>query len=158
MDNHHNIEQEIFSKLARTCSRSEECSPDIRKKIRDLCGDPEMEERIIQRLLDEKYLDDERYVRAYVRDKFRLSRWGRIKMRYYLKLKGLKDSLIESGFEEIDEEEYINVLKKTMSDKARTVKKLDKFEKMGQIIRFTQGRGFEPELIHRHFNEAVSPG
>jgi regulatory protein len=155
MDNQQNIEQEIFSKLARVCSRSEECSPDLRKKIRDLGGDQLMEENIIQRLKDEKYLDDERYARAYVRDKFRLNHWGRIKMRYYLKMKGLSDKIIETGFEEIDDEQYVNLLVKTMKDKAKTIKKSNKFEKMGQLIRFAQGRGFEPELIHRHMNSVI---
>jgi len=155
MDNQQNIEQEIFSKLARLCSRSEECSPDLRKKIKELGGDQLMEENIIQRLKDEKYLDDERYVRAYVRDKFRLNQWGRIKMRYYLKMKGLSDMIIETGFEEIDDEQYVKLLLKTMKDKAKTIKKSNKFEKMGQLIRFAQGRGFEPELIHRHMNTAI---
>ena len=156
MENQQNIEKEIFTKLARLCSRSEECSPDIRKKIREMGGDSEVEERIIQRLRDEKYLDDERFVRAYVRDKFRLNQWGRIKMRYYLKMKGLNEKIIETGFEEIDEEQYVKLLKKTMKDKARTIKKKEKYEKMAQVIRFAQGRGFEPELIHRYLNESLS--
>jgi regulatory protein len=156
MDHQNNIEKEIFLKLARICSRTEECSPDVRKKIQEMGGDPEMQERILQKLKEEKYLDDERYVRAYVRDKFRLSKWGRVKMRYYLRMKGLTDSLIESGFEEIDLTQYTNLLVKTMKDKARTIKKTDKFEKMAQVIRFAQSRGFEPELIHRHINQAIS--
>jgi regulatory protein len=156
MEHQQNIEKEIFLKLARLCSRSEECSPDLKKKIRELGGDQEMEANILQRLQEEKYFDDERYVRAYVRDKFRLNQWGRIKMRYYLKLKGLKDNLIEKGFEEIDEEQYVKLLKKTMKDKAKTIKKKEKFEKMAQVIRFAQGRGYEPELIHRYLNETMS--
>ena len=148
-------EEEIFAKLARQCSRSEECSPDIKKKILDLGGDFEMQDRIIKRLQDEKFLDDERYVRAYTRDKFRLNKWGRVKMRYYLKMKGLQDSIIETGFEEIDEEQYVKLLIKTIKEKAKTVKKANKFEKMGQVIRYAQGRGFEPELIHRHINSVV---
>lgn len=156
MENLQNIEKEIFIKLARLCSRSEECSPDIRKKIREMGGDSEVEERIIQRLRDEKYLDDERFVRAYVRDKFRLNQWGRIKMRYYLKMKGLNEKIIGTGFEEIDEEQYVKLLKKTMKDKAKTIKKKEKYEKMAQVIRFAQGRGFEPELIHRYLNESIS--
>lgn len=156
MDHQNNIEKEIFLKLARICSRTEECSPDVRKKIQEMGGDPEMQERILQKLKEEKFLDDERYVRAYVRDKFRLSKWGRVKMRYYLRMKGLTDSLIESGFEEIDLTQYTNLLVKTMKDRARTIKKTDKFEKMAQVIRFAQSRGFEPELIHRHINQAIS--
>ena len=156
MDNQQNIEQEIFSKLARLCSRSEECSPDLRKKITEMGGDQDMADRILQRLQEEKYQDDERYVRAYVRDKFRLNQWGRVKMRYYLKMKGLKDPIIEKGFGEIDEDQYVSLLKKTMKDKAKTIKKKEKYEKMAQVIRFAQGRGFEPELIHRYLQETVS--
>ncbi|MFZ5430674.1 MAG: regulatory protein RecX [Bacteroidota bacterium] len=156
MEHQQDIEKEIFSKMARLCSRSEECTPDIRKKIRELGGTSLMEEIIIQRLQEEKYIDDDRFVRAYVRDKFRLNQWGRIKMRYYLKMKGLKDNIIEKGFEEIDEEQYVKLLKKTMKDKAKTIKKKEKFEKMAQVIRFAQGRGFEPELIHRYLNESLS--
>jgi len=155
MEDQQNKEKEIFAKLARLCSRSEVCTPDIRKKIKESGGDAEMQDRIIKRLQDEKFLDDERYVRAYTRDKFRLNKWGRVKMRYYLKMKGIQDNIIDSGFEEIDEDKYVKLLIKTMKEKAKTVKKENKFDKMGQIIRFAQGRGFEPELIHRHINSVV---
>lgn len=148
-------EEEIFAKLARQCSRSEECSPDIKKKVLDFGGDSEMQDRIIKRLQEEKFLDDERYAKAYVRDKFRLNKWGRVKMRYYLRMKGLQENFIEAGFEEIDENEYVKLLIKTLKEKAKTVKKANKFEKMGQVIRYAQGRGFEPEIIHRHINAVI---
>lgn len=70
-------------------------------------------------------------------------------------MKGLPDKVIEAGLAGIDEGQYIKLLVKTMKDKAKTVKKANKFEKMGQIIRFTQSRGFEPELIHRHIQSVI---
>ncbi len=70
-------------------------------------------------------------------------------------MKGLDDALIQNGLDELDEEKYRQVLIKTLKEKARTVKKKNKFEKMGQIIRFAQNRGFEPEMIHRYLNEVV---
>lgn len=155
MEDQQKKEDEIFAILARLCSRSEECSPDIRKKIRDLGGDNDMQEKIIKKLMDEKFIDDERYAFSYASDKFRLNQWGRIKIRYYLKMKGLPDKVIEAGLAGIDEGQYIKLLVKTMKDKAKTVKKANKFEKMGQIIRFTQSRGFEPELIHRHIQSVI---
>ena len=158
MEDQLKTEHDIFARIARICSRSEECSSDIRKKIKDLGADEELREKILQRLIDEKFVDDDRYVRAYVRDKFRINKWGRVKMRYYLKMKGIQDDIIEAGFEEIDPEEYANLLIKTMKEKAKSVRKSNKFEKMGQVIRFTQGRGFEPELIHRYLNNVMSQG
>ncbi|PIF05524.1 MAG: RecX family transcriptional regulator [Draconibacterium sp.] len=147
--------QEVFKKMAQICSRSEQCSFDIRRKmdIYDLVD--EIVDEIIAKLKKEKFIDDERFVRAYVADKFRINKWGKIKIRHYLKMKGLPDDIVELGLSSIDQENYIATLVKTMKDKARTVKKKNRFEKLGQIIRFAQSRGFEPELIHRYMDKVV---
>jgi regulatory protein len=150
------LEQEIFLKMAHLCSRSEQCSPDIIKRIKESGGSGEMTETILDKLVKENYLNDERYIISYVREKFRVNKWGRIKMHYYLKMKGLKEDLIQTGFKEIDEDDYVALLLKTMKEKAKTIRITDKYEKMGQIIRFAQGRGFEPEMIHRYLNKALS--
>ena len=147
--------KEVVSHMAALCSRSEQCSPDIRKKI-IASGLSENEAAdVINYLKQEKYIDDERYVKAYVAEKFRIKKWGRIKMKYYLRMKGLPDDIIEAGMEALDEGKYIDLLQKTMKEKARKIKNKNKFEKMGQIIRYTQSRGFEPELIHRYMNEVL---
>jgi regulatory protein len=70
-------------------------------------------------------------------------------------MKGLPDTLIQNGLDEIDSEKYREVLIKTLKERARKVKKKNKFEKMGQLIRFAQNRGFEPEIIHRYLNEVI---
>ena len=138
--------------MAQLCSRSEQCSSDIRKKIIAFDLDNDIVDDIIEELKAEKYLNDERYIKAYVADKFRINKWGRIKMRHYLRMKGLPEDVIKNELDEIDEEKYKTVLIKTMKTKAKTVKKKNRYEKMGQIIRFAQTRGFEPELIHRYMN------
>ena len=144
--------KEVLIKITRLCSRTEQCSSEIRKKILTAGVAEDVADEMVQSLLDENYLNDERYVKAYVSDKFKFNKWGKIKMRHYLRLKVLPDEVISIGLDEIDKEKYKAVLIKTMKDKAKTIKKKNKFEKMGQIIRFTQNRGFEPELIHRYMN------
>ncbi|QIA07052.1 regulatory protein RecX [Draconibacterium halophilum] len=155
MENQEQQAQQAFSKMAQLCSRSEQCSADIRKKILAYEIVDEIVDEIIEKLIEEKYIDNERFVKAYVNDKFKFNKWGRIKIRHYLRQKGLSDATIQKGMDKIDEEKYKKVLVKIMKDKAKTIKKKDKFTKMGQIIRYTQGRGFEPELIHRHMNEVL---
>ncbi len=155
MENNEQQAQQAFSKMAQLCSRSEQCSADIRKKILAYEIVDEIVDEIIEKLIEEKYIDDERYVKAYVNDKFKFNKWGRVKMRYYLHQKGLSDEVIHKGLDTINEEKYKMVLVKTMKDKAKSIKGKDKFTKMGQIIRYTQGRGFEPELIHRYMNLAL---
>ncbi len=155
MEERESIASEAYAKMAQLCSRSEQCSADIRKKMIAYEIMDELVEEIISKLKEEKFLDDERYVKAYVSDKFRLNKWGRIKMRHYLKAKGLSDELIDVGMKEIKEDQYKKVLISTMKEKAKTIRNKEKFEKMGQIIRFAQSRGFEPEMIHRYLNEVV---
>ncbi len=155
MENRELIAQEAFAKMAQLCSRSEQCSADIRKKMITYDLVDEVVEEIITKLKSAQFLDDNRYVSAYISDKFRLNQWGKIKIKHYLKLKGLPDGLIQTGLDEIDEEKYKTALIKTMKQKAKAIKNKDKFEKMGQIVRFAQNRGFEPELIHRYMNQVV---
>lgn len=155
MENHEENVKQAYSKMAHLCSRSEQCSTDIRKKILTYEIVDEIVDEIIEKLIDEKFIDDKRFVRAYVNDKFKINKWGKIKMRHYLRAKGLSDELIQYGFENIDDKKYKDVLIKTMKAKSKAIKEKDKFKKMGQIIRFTQNRGFEPELIHRYMNLAL---
>jgi len=155
MANRELIANEAYTKMAQLCSRSEQCSADIRKKMITYDLVDEVVDEIITKLKSERFLDDKRYVNAYISDKFRLNKWGKIKIKHYLKLKGLSDDIIQDGLDEINDEKYKTTLIKTMKEKAKAVKNKDKFEKMGQIIRFAQNRGFEPELIHRYMSEVV---
>ena len=144
-----------YTQMARLCSRSEQCSPGIKRKILALGHTEDEAEEIVGMLKKENFLNDERFVKAYVVDKFRMNKWGKIKIRYYLKGKGLPDEIIGVGLDEIDEERYKQTLLKVLKDKAKSVKKKNRFEKMGQVIRFAQSRGFEPEMIHRYLNEVL---
>lgn len=146
---------ELYKRMAALCSRSEQCSADIHRKIVAAGVSEEEADEMIDKLVDENFINSERFVKAYVGDKFRLNKWGKVKIRHYLKLKGLPDDLIQTELDNINETRYKQVLLKTMKNKARSVKKKPKYEKMGQIIRFTQNRGFEPELIHRYLSEVV---
>lgn len=155
MENHDSKAREAFNKMAQLCSRSEQCSADIRKKMIAFDIVQEVVEGIIEKLKSEKFIDDDRYVRAYISDKIRLNKWGRVKMRYYLKAKGLSDAVIDRGLKEIDAELYKKILLATMNEKAKKVKKESKYEQAAHIIRFAQSRGFEPEIIHRYLAEVV---
>lgn len=155
MDTEKLTTKEAFAKAALICSKSEKCSPEIKKKLMDWGLDKYDAEAMIEELKQEKYIDDERYVRAYVRDKFRIDKWGRTKIRYYLLQKKLSGDLIKIGLEEIEEEKYVKLLIQIMKQKAKIIKSKNRFDKMAKIIRFTQNRGFEPEYIHKHLNEVV---
>lgn len=147
--------QDVFIKMASFCSRSEQCSFDVRVKILHSGLTTDEADEIIDRLKAENYINDERYVNSYVADKFKLNKWGKVKIRHYLRMKGFSDDIIRQGLDSIDEDKYRQALLKTMKEKERAVRKKSRYEKMGQIIRFAQNRGFEPELIHRYLSEVV---
>lgn len=147
--------KEAFAKAASLCSKSEKCSFDIKKKLNEWGLDKYDAEAVVEELKQEKFIDDERFARAYVRDKFGIQKWGRVKINHFLKQKGFSGEKIESALKDIDEEKYVKLLMQTMREKARAVKSKNRFDKMGKIIRFAQGRGFEPEYIHRYLNEVV---
>lgn len=155
MNNEDLTVQQLYTAMAALCSRSEHCSSDIRDKIAAKGLDQETAEEFINQLIKEKFIDDERYIRSYVSDKFRFNRWGKVKIRHYLRMRKLSDHLIEEELSRIDTDKYREVLIKTLREKARSIKTKDPYQKMGQIIRFAQNRGFEPELIHRYLNDVI---
>ncbi len=141
--------------MAALCSRSEQCSPDIRRKIMALGVTDEETDEVLEYLTKEKFIDDRRYAEAYISEKININKWGRIKVRYYLRAKGLSPDIIETGLRSFDEQRYIDILINTIKKQAVKYNSKNKFERMGQIIRFAQSRGFEPELIHRYINEVI---
>lgn len=117
-------ELEIYGKMAALCSKSEQCTSDIRKKIRSLEANSMTEDNIVSRLEKENFLNDARYALTYVSEKFRINKWGKVKIRYYLKMKGLEEKFIESALNSIDHDDYVALLVKIMKEKARSTKKV----------------------------------
>jgi len=137
---------EILHWAASYCSLAERCVQDVRLKIVSAGASPEMEERIITRLLKEKFIDETRFCRSFVKDKFRFNRWGRIKIGYELRQKEIASELIDEAISQIDEEEYISVLHDLLVDKKRTTKGKTEQELFAKLYRFAVSRGFESNL------------
>ncbi|MDD4922436.1 MAG: regulatory protein RecX, partial [Bacteroidales bacterium] len=101
---------EALAFAAAYCSASEHCRSEVLDKTArfELSKDEEL--KLIQRLQQEGFLDEKRYIRAFVSDRFRFNKWGRIKIRYLLRQKGVSAELIEEGLEAIPEEDYQEML------------------------------------------------
>lgn len=143
---------EILYKLAARCSVSEQCLSDITAKL-DKYDLPEEEKtRILRHLVEEKYVDDGRYAKAYVRDKYRFNKWGRIKIAQGLRMKGIDSETISAAMEAIDEEEYLEILSDLIKTKRKSTKGRNEYEVNGKLYRFAAGRGFEYDAIRRVVN------
>lgn len=140
--------ENALSRVAALCSRCEQAEADIRKKLTNWGISRNNADIIIQRLIDEKYLDEQRFARAFARDKFRFEGWGRIKIAYNLKLKHISAECIENALSLIDEEEYHSTLERILRNKLRSVSNKDQLQKKASLLRFASSRGFEPNLIY----------
>lgn len=143
---------EILYKLAARCSVSEQCLSDIEAKLSRYDLTEEEHTRILRHLVEEKYVDDRRYAEAYVKDKYRFNKWGRIKIAQGLRMKGIDTETIKSAMGAIDEEEYMDILRDLIKAKRRSTRGSSEYEINGKLIRFATGRGFEFAAIRECLN------
>lgn len=143
---------EILYKLAARCSTSEQCLSDIEAKLDRYDLTLEEKVHILRRLVEEKYIDDQRYALAYVRDKYRFNKWGRIKIAQGLRMKGIDHTTIHEAMHCIDEEEYLSILRNLIKAKRKSTRGHSEQEINGKLIRFATGRGFEFEAIRKCIN------
>ena len=141
--------ENALSRAAMLCSSCEQAEHDIRNKLKSWGIAESDAENIIDRLISENYLNEERFAVAFTRDKFRFEGWGRIKIAYHLKCKHVSQHVIDEALSEIDEDEYIQSLEHIIQVKMRSLKGKEPILAKASLLRFASSRGFEPNLIYR---------
>ena len=138
---------EALNKAAGYCTLCERCISEVNAKL-TAWGVPNGEqEKIIARLIEEKFIDEARYCRAFVNDKVKFNRWGRIKIQAALRDKRLPRECVSEAMENIDEEQYMDALAEVIAAKRKELKGKDDFATQQKIIRHAASRGYEPSLI-----------
>ena len=145
--------EQALSRAAALCSRSEHSIADIRHKLRQWGVAPSDTDQIIDQLIDEKYIDEQRYAIAYVRDKYHLQRWGRVKISTMLHLQHISQTDIAQALNEIDPQEYHDNLVHTLQSKRRTLKDQDPRIIRDKLLRHAATRGYEAEEIIKIIEE-----
>lgn len=148
-------ETTTLQRMAAYCSVKEYCIHDIRQKLKATDLSDEACERIITRLCSEKFIDETRYVRAFIKDKLRFSKWGRIKIRYELSRKQISPSLIDSVLDDIDMTAYTDTLKEILNQKKKSTKGKTTQDIYIKLYRFAAGRGFESSFISACLKEIL---
>ena len=142
-------EQEAYLQLAALCAQAEHCQQEMCDKMRRWEMAPEAQERVIARLVKERYIDDERYARAFVKDKVRYNKWGRRKVQQGLWMKHIDDDIQQRVLDEVDDEEYLAVLKPLLKQKVKSIKAESDYELNQKLVRFAFGRGFTYNIIRQ---------
>lgn len=146
----------ITDRMRGLCSRREYCRQDIMKKLLTaLDGDREQAGKILDKLVEERYVDDLRYASAFARDKSSIAGWGETKIRYMLSAKGVSREVIAEALQEVDEGKASDRMEKLLLNKVRSLK--DDPQRRLKLLRFALGRGYQydeaVEVIDRLLNE-----
>jgi regulatory protein len=139
-------EDGIFNSLAVYCSQAERCVQDVEKKMKNIDITEEEKQKVIERLKQENFIDEKRFCRSFVADKFRFNKWGRIKISYELKQRNVSQGFYEEAFEVIDENEYLSTLERLLITKIYSTKGIPN-EIFQKLYRFASSKGFESNLI-----------
>ena len=142
-------EEDALNRMAGYCSAAEHCKAEVSEKLQKWGLPYEAVNRIIDRLVVEKFIDEERYCRAFVNDKFRFAKWGKMKIAQGLYMKKIPSDVAWRHLNEIDEEEYLAILRDLLASKRKSIHAKDDYELNGKLMRFAVSRGFELKDIRR---------
>ena len=142
-------EKDALLRLSALCAQGEHCQWEMLEKMRKWELSDEAQARIMERLVKDRYVDDERYARAFIKDKIRYNKWGRRKVEQALWMKHIDDDIRQRTLDEVDDEEYLSVLRPLLKEKRSTTKASSDYELNQKLIRFALGRGFTYDIIEQ---------
>lgn len=133
--------------LENYCAYQERCHKEIEQKLYDLKMIPEAKEHIILHLMQHNFLNEERYAKSFVRGKFVIKKWGRIKITNELKFKNISTYNIKTALKEINEEEYLNNLSSIAEKKLKLINEPNAYKKRNKLATFLISKGYESNLV-----------
>ena len=133
--------------MVNYCVYQDRCHYEVEQKMREFLLIPEAKDEILLYLMKENYLNEERFTRSYIRGKFNIKNWGRIKIKIHLKQKGISEKLISKCMDEIDEDDYRKIILQIWNNYYERQKGLKDYQKKSKTIHYLLSRGFEYEEI-----------
>ncbi|MBT8316736.1 MAG: RecX family transcriptional regulator [Lutibacter sp.] len=141
--------------LEHFCAYQERCHKEVEQKLYDLKMIPEAKEQIILHLLQHNFLNEERFSKAFVRGKFTIKKWGRIKIVNELKFRNISSYNIKTALKEINEDDYLNVLLQLAEKKLTLIKETNSFKKKNKLSTYLVSKGFETNLVYTVSNSLL---
>ena len=138
---------QVLDKMAKYCAYQERCLKDVRDKLKTLDIPEEEKKKILDYLLENRFVNDERFAKSFVRGKVNQSGWGMNKIRFHLMQKGIDKELIDEALRQTDEEVYRQRLIDILKTKSKTIKADSDFEKKRKLATYAMQKGFEGKLV-----------
>lgn len=134
--------EQIIGKLTTVCARAEHCKDDMFRRMQRWEVDEAMQQEVINYLVKEKYIDEERYARFFINDKVKYNRWGRRKVEQALYFKHIPREVYEPLLDEVASEDFEQVLLPLLRNKVKTIKYSNDYELRMKLLRYAMQRGF----------------
>ncbi len=141
--------EKALAKAQNICAKMEKAKGEIRQKLFEWKIEKQFHDEILKSLENDKFIDESRYVKFFVRDKYKLNKWGKIKIDFALRAKEISSELINDALESIDMEEYNEICMDLLQKKLKTISKDGDEKQREKLIRFGQSRGFEANLVYK---------
>ena len=138
---------QVLDKMAKYCAYQERCVKDVRDKLKTFDISEEEKTKTLDYLLNNRFVNDERFAKSFVRGKVNQSGWGVNKIRFHLIQKGIDKEIIEEALGQTDEEVYRQRLTEILKTKAKTIKADSDFEKKRKLAAYALQKGFESSLV-----------
>ena len=142
----------ILEKMRSYCMYQERCIQEVKKKLTRLQVVPKSKSKIINHLIDDDYLNEVRFTKSFIQGKLRIKKWGRIKLNYELKMRGVKKFIIDGEINKISKRDYYDYFNEFSINKIKTLKG-SKEQKKRSFINYFTYRGWENNLIYEKLNE-----
>jgi regulatory protein len=148
-----NRTSEALNRAMALCSKTEYCISDIRQKLESWGLESDKAEDVIVILIKENFINEERYAGAFVRDKYRYNKWGRVKIISQLRAKGIPSAIIDSALSFLDEGEYKQMVRDMLLTHRKSVKAKNQYDLKGKLLRYGLSKGFESSLLYDILND-----
>lgn len=139
--------KEALLKIRDWCAYQERCQQEVRDKLYDYGLYSTDVENLIAQLISENFVNEERFAIAFAGGKFRIKKWGRIKIKQELKARKISDYCIKKGMLQINDTEYINTLKRLLMLKAKLITEKNFLKKKQKLVRYALSKGYEQDII-----------
>ncbi len=147
--------KEATIKLMQYCAYRDRSQKEVEEKLISMRMIPAAREKIIIQLMQENFLNEERFARSFARGKFRIKKWGRNKIKQELKIREISAPLIKIALTEIEEEEYIKTLHELAQKKALLIKEKDPYKKRKKLATYLLQKGYESSLVFEKVAETL---
>jgi regulatory protein len=150
--------QQAKEKIQLYCAYQERSHQEVRNKLYEFGLYRDDVDEILSNLITENFLNEERFAKAFAGGKFRIKKWGRIKITHALESKGVSSNCIRLGLKEIDEDDYQSALRALLKEKIPTLDESNVFVLRDRLSKYLIQKGYEPELVWREINSMIPKG